>query len=212
MIDLEQSISWMEKLKERINEKRDYLTLLDQAIGDGDHGVNLSRRFSEMMIKVNRSFYQDIGSLFHDVGVSLLSEVSGASGNLYGTAFIKASTLVKDKADVTILELAHAFEVSVKEMKRRGETQAGDKTMIDVWEPAVMYMKANAHDVPWHDFSIFCKKQMEKTKSLESKKILGSKEGRSSIGQLDPGAVSSYYLFDTLSIVMIESGDNRWTM
>ncbi len=212
MIDLEQSILWIRKLANRINENRDYLTSLDQAIGDGDHGINLSRGYSEVMNKLNHTFNPDMGALFQDIGMILLSKVGGASGPLYGTAFLKASIPLKDKADVTLSELAQAFEASVDGIKMRGKAQAGDKTMLDVWEPAVMYIKANANNLPWDDFSVFCKKQMGKTKDLEAKKGRASYLGVRSIGHLDPGAVSSYYLFDTLAIAMIESSDNRWTM
>jgi dihydroxyacetone kinase-like protein len=209
IISMNQFIQWIENATQRIQENKIYLTELDQAIGDGDHGINLSRGFKEVANKIKVTDYQDIGALFQDIGMVLLSKVGGASGPLYGTAFIKAASVLKGKTEVTVLEWQKSLQESVAGLKMRGKAELGNKTMLDVWEPMAMYIEQNGDELSWQELLAFCKEQMEKTKPLEAKKGRAAYLGPRSVGHYDPGAVSSYLLFESLCLTMIESGDNQ---
>lgn len=95
--DVEQAKKWIITFNDKIQENKEYLTELDQAIGDGDHGLNMARGFQETVKKITEGKYDDLGSLFKDVGMTLIAKVGGASGPLYGTAFMKASLALKGK-------------------------------------------------------------------------------------------------------------------
>lgn len=206
IIRLEDVVEWIRRANDRIQENKEYLTQLDQAIGDGDHGINMSRGFTEVLKKVSATNYQDIGAVFQDVGMTLLSKVGGASGPLFGTAFIKAAGVLKGKHEMTIEEFSQALQESVNGIKLRGKAQIGEKTMLDVWEPVASYIAQQGQETTWDKVKEYCQEQMEKTKSLEAKKGRASFLGGRSIGHLDPGAVSSYYLFATLCMTL-EKGE-----
>lgn len=85
--DVEQAKRWMSIANDHIQQQKQYLTELDQAIGDGDHGLNMARGFQEVVEKIASANYEDLGLLFKDVSMTLIAKVGGASGPLYGTAF-----------------------------------------------------------------------------------------------------------------------------
>jgi len=194
----------MELVNDQIDRQKDYLTQLDQAIGDGDHGINMNRGFKEVIQKIHQTTYDDIGKLLQDIGMVLLSKVGGASGPLYGTAFIKAGQVLKGKQEITINELGQAFQESVNGIKLRGKSQIGDKTMLDVWEPVTKYIQQNENTLNIRELVSYAREQMENTKELEAKKGRASFLGKRSIGHLDPGAVSSFILFETLCSILLE--------
>ncbi|MGD8190209.1 dihydroxyacetone kinase subunit DhaL [Brevibacillus ginsengisoli] len=205
-IRLEDVVEWIRRANDLIQENKEYLTQLDQAIGDGDHGVNMSRGFAEVLKKMSATSYQDIGAVFQDVGMTLLSKVGGASGPLFGTAFIKAAGSLKGKQEMTIEDFSQALQEAVGGIKLRGKAQIGEKTMLDVWEPVVSYIAEQGNETLWDHVKELSHEQMEKTKSLEAKKGRASFLGSRSIGHLDPGSVSSYYLFATLCMTL-EKGE-----
>ncbi|MDN4593862.1 dihydroxyacetone kinase subunit DhaL [Polycladomyces subterraneus] len=204
LIQSDHIIKWMELVNDQIDRQKDYLTQLDQAIGDGDHGINMNRGFKEVIHKIHQTTYDDIGKLLQDIGMVLLSKVGGASGPLYGTAFIKAGQVLKGKQEITINELGQAFQESVNGIKLRGKSQIGDKTMLDVWEPVTMYIQQNENTLNIRELVSYAREQMENTKELEAKKGRASFLGKRSIGHLDPGAVSSFILFETLCSILLE--------
>jgi phosphoenolpyruvate---glycerone phosphotransferase subunit DhaL len=201
--DVEQAKKWIITFNDKIQENKEYLTELDQAIGDGDHGLNMARGFQETVNKITDSQYDDLGSLFKDVGMTLIAKVGGASGPLYGTAFMKASLALKDKKKVDLKELVEALSASLDGLKVRGKAQVGDKTMIDVWEPVIELMK-NRETIHSKELSDLSKEKMEYTKELEAKKGRAAYLGKRSVGHIDPGAASSYLLFASLAEVFAE--------
>jgi len=195
----------MEAWNAQIDKQKEYLTQLDQAIGDGDHGINITRGLKEVINKIHQTAYDDIGKLFQDIGMTLVSKVGGASGPLYGTAFIKAGQVLKGKQGITISELGQALQESVNGIKLRGKSQVGDKTMLDVWEPVTKYIQQNGNTLNIRNLISCAREQMENTKGLEAKKGRASFLGKRSIGHLDPGAVSSCLLFETLCSILPEN-------
>jgi dihydroxyacetone kinase-like protein len=204
LIQSDHIIKWMELVNAQIDRQKEYLTQLDQAIGDGDHGINMNRGFKEVIQKIHQTTYDDIGKLFQDIGMVLVSKVGGASGPLYGTAFIKAGQVLKGKPEITINELRQDFQESVNGIKLRGRSQIGDKTMLDVWEPVTKYIQQNGNTLNIRELISYTREQMEHTKELEAKKGRASFLGKRSIGHLDPGAVSSCILFETLCSILLE--------
>ncbi|WP_210366154.1 dihydroxyacetone kinase subunit DhaL [Bacillus sp. REN3] len=196
---IEDAKQWLTELDRVYQQERMYLTELDQAIGDGDHGINMARGFSELGKKLETASYEDLGSLFRDAGMVLLSKVGGASGPLYGTAFIKAAGVLKDKQEATIEDLAEAMEEALKGLEMRGKASAGDKTMLDVWIPVAGYLKSRQGNADWQELMSLSKERMEATKDLEAKKGRASYLGQRSIGHIDPGAASSHFLFTELA-------------
>lgn len=207
MIRLEQLHEWLEKANEKIQNNKEFLTQLDQAIGDGDHGINMSRGFKEAINKIRASTYHDIGSFFQDVSMVFIAKVGGASGPLYGTAFMKAAMALKGKSVLTIQELAFALKESVSGIKMRGNAQAGEKTMLDVWEPVVDYLASSGDSFSWQEVRRISLEQMEHTRQMEARKGRAAYLGSRSVGHLDPGSVSSAYLFEALAETMEGSED-----
>ncbi|MCI4252632.1 dihydroxyacetone kinase subunit L [Bacillus sp. CCB-MMP212] len=200
-------INWMQLTAKQIEYQKENLTQLDQLIGDGDHGINMDRGFKEVEKKILYTAYDDIGDLFHDIGMVLISKVGGASGPLYGTAFLRAGKVLKGKNKITIDELGHALQESVNGICLRGKTKIGDKTMLDVWEPVLKYIQRHGEKIKPFGLIIFAREQMEKTKPLLAKRGRASFLGERSIGHLDPGAVSSFIIFETLCLSLIGEKD-----
>jgi phosphoenolpyruvate---glycerone phosphotransferase subunit DhaL len=201
--DVEQAKRWISKFNDKIQEQKKYLTELDQAIGDGDHGLNMARGMREAVNKITPVDYGELGSLFKDVGMTLIAKVGGASGPLYGTVFMKASLALKDKKEVDGKELVEALAASLDGLKARGKAQVGDKTMVDVWEPVIEFLR-NSQTIQLEELLSLSKEKMEYTKELEAKKGRAAYLGKRSIGHIDPGAASSYLLFASLAEVFAE--------
>lgn len=205
-ISKEQVIGWLNKTNERIQANKEYLTELDQQIGDGDHGINMARGFREVAAALESNAQGDIGALLHQAGMVLISKVGGASGPLYGTALMKMGAALKGKSEISLTDLAQALQEAIAGIKLRGKAQTGDKTMLDLWEPFAAFIGQSASGFTYDQFRALCEEQLEHIKQLEAKRGRASFLGSRSIGHLDPGAVSSYYLFDSLCQIITESG------
>jgi len=195
-------IKWMEKSNDKIGQNKEYLTSLDQAIGDGDHGINMTRGFQEVVNKITSQDYETTADALKDVAMTLISKVGGASGPLYGTAFLKFSMAAKDQ-DLRYDIFVKGVEDACNGIKQRGKADAGEKTMLDVWCPVADQLKKKKQfhvDV----ISRTAKEAMENTKDMLATKGRASYMKERSIGHLDPGAVSSFYLFDALAEVIQE--------
>ncbi|WP_368993779.1 dihydroxyacetone kinase subunit DhaL [Caldifermentibacillus hisashii] len=197
---------WMEALNEKIQKHKEYLSELDQAIGDGDHGVNMARGFQEVMNKLSDADYATPSDLLKDVAMVLMSKVGGASGPLYGTAFLKMAMATKNKEKLTEEDLTFAVEEAIKGLEQRGKAQLKDKTMLDVWMPVHHYMKQGS-PIDWGKLEATAKGAMEATKELLALKGRAAYLKERSVGHIDPGSVSSYYLFQTLAETMKEGDE-----
>ncbi|OXC10781.1 dihydroxyacetone kinase subunit L [Ligilactobacillus agilis] len=183
---------WMKLFAEKIEANKAYLSDLDTPIGDGDHGNNMARG----MVAVQEAFRSknptDVTSALKLVAMSLISKVGGAAGPLYGTAFLEMAKLSTSTKDLGLLT-----EAAVNGIKKRGGANAGDKTMVDVWLVAVPALKENSLTAKQIEEAV------QSTKDMEAKKGRASYLGERSIGHLDPGSVSSGYLFQAL----LEAGE-----
>ncbi|PLR96766.1 dihydroxyacetone kinase subunit DhaL [Bacillus sp. T33-2] len=198
---VEEAKLWLKQLNDIYQQQKIYLTELDQAIGDGDHGINMARGFNEVAKKIDNAVYSDLGALFKDTGMTLLSKVGGASGPLYGTVFLKAAASLKEKQQASAAELTEAFAESLEGIKMRGKAGFHDKTMLDVWIPVVDFLKSHGDHVDWDGLMKLSIAKMEETKNMEAKKGRASYLGPRSVGHIDPGAASSHFFFTELAKV-----------
>ncbi|WP_409292734.1 dihydroxyacetone kinase subunit DhaL [Peribacillus sp. SCS-37] len=204
-LKIEHFVKWLERTNARIQENKTYLTDLDQAVGDGDHGINMSRGFDEAVKKIKAADYGTPSDLIKDWAMTLLSKVGGASGPLYGTALLKMSVSVKDKEEVDYDSLSAAVFEGLNGIIQRGKAEENQKTMVDVWGPIASFLKeSSSFDVK--NFKETAKQAMEKTKDMKAIKGRAAYLGERSIGHLDPGSVSSYFLFSSLAEVIEEEG------
>ena len=194
-------ITLIDKIADRIYENKDYLSELDREIGDSDHGVNLSRGFqkikdeSEMLKTLN---YSDC---FNKIAMILISNVGGASGAIYGTGLMKVAQNLKGIDTLDRNNITKAAEAMVEGIKMRGKAQCGEKTMLDTIVPVVEVLKTNREDsldTLLKKIQITAKEGMESTVSMLATKGRASYLGARSIGHIDPGAMSSYLIIDTI--------------
>ena len=124
-----------------IAENKDYLTELDSAIGDADHGANMDRGFKAALAKLPTVADKDIGTVFKSVGMTLVQTVGGAGGPLYGTFFMQAGTTTANKMELTVSDWAASLEAALNGVIARGKAQPGDKTMVDALTAALNALK-----------------------------------------------------------------------
>ena len=134
-------IAWIRAYAHAIAENKDFLTQLDAAIGDADHGINMDRGFQAVAARLPTLENQDIGALSKSIGMVLLSTVGGASGPLYGTFFMQIGLLAAGKLELTLDDWVAALESAVDGVVRRGKASRGDKTMLDSLLPALDALK-----------------------------------------------------------------------
>ena len=191
MFTKENSLKTLRLFHQTIQAEKDYLNALDTAIGDGDHGSNLARGMAAVMETLEKEPVEEVSEVFKKTAMTLISKVGGASGPLYGTAFLEmAKTSAMMENPKAILEAA------LSGIKRRGQSEAKDKTMVETWERAIVALETGTLS-----FEVV-KEAAEKTADLVAKKGRASYLGERSLGHIDPGAMSSAFLFGA----MIEAG------
>ena len=180
------------RMAKEIQDHKGYLGEVDGLIGDGDHGNNMARGMAAVQEAFKSKNPTDVTSALKLVAMSLISKVGGAAGPLYGTAFLEMAKLSTSTNDLGLLT-----EAAVNGIKKRGGANAGDKTMVDVWLVVVPALKENSLTAKQIEEAV------QSTKDMEAKKGRASYLGERSIGHLDPGSVSSGYLFQAL----LEAGE-----
>ena len=119
---------------------KEFLTELDSAIGDGDHGINLARGFKKLKEKLLNDNFESRNELFKLTAMTLISNVGGASGPLYGTAFLNISKVITDD-QLDLEDLIEIAEEAIAGIQKRGKAEAGEKTMLDTLIPAADSLK-----------------------------------------------------------------------
>ena len=204
LITSEQIIRWLERFAGLVAENKDYLSQLDAAIGDADHGANMDRGFQAVLTKKSELEGKDITTVLKTVAMTLLSTVGGASGPLYGTFFLQASSAAGGKSEISAEEFGGLLEKALAGILQRGKAAVGEKTMVDALQPAVeTYQATLKSGKPFAEAllaaSNAAEKGMESTVPLLAKKGRASYLGERSIGHKDPGAASSVLLLATLA-------------
>ena len=196
-------IKFLEKAASKIKKNKEFLTQLDSAIGDGDHGINMDRGFSKIMSTLDSLKDKDMGTILRTCSMALISTVGGASGPLYGTAFLYASKLLNGKYEIDMNELLEVLEAALEGIQMRGKAVEGEKTMIDAIAPALKVfeekLKNGASPIEILEATVSAaKKGVENTIPMKATKGRASYLGDRSIGHQDPGATSSYLIFEAM--------------
>jgi dihydroxyacetone kinase-like protein len=178
---------------------KEYLTELDSAIGDGDHGINMDRGMRAVLPKLEQVEQKDVASLFRTVAMTLISTVGGASGPLYGTLFLQLGSSLKGTAEVTPEAWSAALTAAVAAVRARGKAEPGDKTMLDALLPASKCLAEalgsgetfeealSAAEGAAHEGALA-------TIPMVARRGRASYLGERSAGHQDPGATSSWML------------------
>lgn len=200
MADLDGFQQWMTSYAEDVTGHAEHLTDLDRAIGDGDHGSNMSRGMGKVAALTETEEFHAIDAYLKKVGMTLVSTVGGASGPLYGTFFMRMAGPLADVTDVDAATLGAALRAGVEGVVARGKAEAQDKTMYDAWAPALEAYDAAADQgvaAALRAAADAAAKGRDETESLIARKGRASYLGERSRGHVDPGATSTAMLLET---------------
>ena len=201
MLTHEQCMAWLRAFAALINDNTDFLTDLDAAIGDADHGTNMARGTTAALGKLDDA--TPLGAMFRSVGMTLVSTVGGSAGPLYGTFFMRFGARLGDVEDVSLPTFAAALTAGRDGVVARGKAAVGEKTMIDAMTPAVEAFESHVADgdgplVAAEAALAAAERGRDATIPLVARKGRASYLGERSAGHQDPGATSTAYLFEAL--------------
>ena len=208
--DVGVATAWLQGFADRVTEEKDWLTELDAAIGDADHGINMARGMSAVAGDLPDQ-PADLAALFKRTGMKLVSTVGGASGPLYGTFFLRMGAAAGDATSLDGPGLAAALRAGCEGIKARGKAELGEKTMLDAMLPALDALDEalGAGQSPAEAMKTAAEAAAtgrDATIPMLATKGRASYLGERSIGHLDPGAASSTLLFETLAAAMVSDG------
>ena len=200
-VTVDQLVAWVRQFAGLIGEQKAYLTELDAAIGDGDHGINMDRGMRAVCEMLDAGTPGAPGELFNVVGMALVSNVGGASGPLYGTFFLRLGPVCGTSSLVPLPVLVQGMHAAVQGVVERGRAEPGDKTMLDSLQPALEALdgsvsagdnSASAFSRAWEAAVI----GRNATVPMVARKGRASYLGQRSAGHQDPGATSAALLFE----------------
>lgn len=207
-LDTNYFIKAIHRIADMIEKERDYLTSLDSAVGDGDHGINLSIGFREVLVQLDLLEEPSIADIFKKTGMTLLGKVGGASGPLYGSLFMKMAPSDKAQKEVSVEEFVEMFSTGVDSVIGRGKAVLEDKTMVDTLLPAKDYLQAHKGDGDFaqvlKDTVDLMKQRSQEIAPLVAKKGRAMRLGERAIDHLDPGAESSWRIVECLYLEYIQ--------
>lgn len=195
--------AWVRRADALVTEHADELTALDAAIGDADHGSNMRRGLNAAVNALDGGTSETPEAVLKQVAMTLISKVGGASGPLYGTFFLRMSTSVKGLEHLDLDALVQAMEAGVAGIVQRGKAQAGEKTMLDAWYPALEALRGGT-DLA--DGVLAARAAADAgrdaTEPMLATKGRASYLGERSVGHVDPGASSTALLVQALAEVV----------
>jgi dihydroxyacetone kinase-like protein len=200
-VSLDALNAWLLRFQQLVNENRTYLTELDSAIGDADHGANMDRGMAAVIAKLGEAPAEAADDLFKRTGMTLVSTVGGASGPLYGTFFLRLGTSLGAVPEVSVEALGAGLRAGLEGVVQRGKAEPGDKTMYDALAPALDAFDAAAASgaaAAAHAAFEAAAAGRDATKPLVARKGRASYLGERSADHLDPGATSTTLLFQAL--------------
>lgn len=195
---------WLKEFCNAVIGLEDYLNELDAAVGDGEHGSNISTGARTLLEEFKSSHHEELGDFFEFVGMTIINSVGGASGALYGTFFLRLSDITANKSSADLAVITDAFTSGLQGIMELGGVKPGDKTLVDALEPAVSSLVVsvkNSDDL----LQAFSKAHYAAelgcaaTAQMEARKGRGSYQGQRSVGHIDPGATSMAALVRTFS-------------
>jgi dihydroxyacetone kinase-like protein len=206
MADVTTFTDWLRDLASTLHDNAAYLTELDSAIGDADHGANMDRGFAAVVAVLDETEFDSVDELLKKAGMTLVSKVGGASGPLYGTFFLRFGTALAGK-EITPASVGEGLRAGVGGVLARGKPELGDKTMYDAWAPALdAYDAAVAGGSDLADAlraaADAAAKGRDATIPLVARKGRASYLGERSAGHLDPGATSTTLLLESAARIL----------
>ncbi|SDN62192.1 dihydroxyacetone kinase subunit DhaL [Alkalicoccus daliensis] len=195
--------AWLEAFREEITAHKEELSDLDQAIGDGDHGINMARGVKEMHNLLETKSFQVPGEILKAVSMVFIGKIGGAAGPLYGSAFMKMAAEAGTKEALSAEEFLGVLRAGKSAIVQRGKAETGEKTMVDVWLPLLKKFEGK-QEIDWDDWENSAEELKNNTKEMHAKKGRAAYLGARSVGHIDPGATSSYYLFKALADTLRE--------
>ena len=195
--------SWMHEINESVRAERDHLVQLDAAIGDGDHGTNMTRGFEAVVQALDGDPGSPPGKLLILAGRTLVSTVGGASGPLWGSALRSGGRVLGEQPTFDGRELVQVLAAALASVKDLGTAAVGDKTMVDALEPAVDTLRARLTEGASIDDALdasagAAEAGMRATVPLQARKGRASYLGERSVGHQDPGATSTALIIRAL--------------
>ena len=203
LLTVENTNNMFKFIANAVIQEKPLLTEIDSAIGDGDHGIGMEIGFKNSLSLLEEKTYMYVNDIFKDIGMSMINNMGGASGVLFGTFFL-ASVKGEENLDSLNLEkLAHLFEKGLDGVKQRGRATVGDKTMIDALEPAINGLKKKASETDdlceAMKYAANCAEQgLENTKQLVAKFGRAKTLGERAIGHQDAGATTITIMFQSM--------------
>ncbi len=196
-------LRWMDGFAASMSAHRAELVALDTAIGDGDHGTNMERGMRKALEKLGAAEQADPGAALKTVAMALISSVGGAAGPLYGTLFLQMGTTLAGKQEVELADYAQAWRKGLEGVQARGKAEPGDKTMVDALIPGVQALEM-ASDLSdgLRSAAQAAEEGMKATIPLVARKGRASYLGERSKDHQDPGATSTYYLFESAMVAL----------
>jgi dihydroxyacetone kinase-like protein len=210
-VDLSLLTGWVREFARVIGENAQYLTDLDAAIGDADHGINMERGMTAVMAALDGGPPADMSALCKQVGMTLVKSVGGAAGPLYGTFFLRMAGALGAGDGVDAADFAKALRAGVEGVVQRGRAEAGDKTMFDALAPALDALDAALASggglaVALADATVAAEKGRDATESMVARKGRASYLGQRSVGHVDPGATSAAMLIAAVASAFATGG------
>lgn len=181
-----------------------YFCDLDAAVGDGDFGYSLARGFEKVIEDWDTFPRSDVGTFLKKVGVVITSRIGGTSGPIWGTAFMRAGTTAGTKAELSGAEVVAMLRAAIEGIKQRGNTDVGDKTLLDALVPATDQLEqallAGAEPAAaLQQATVVARERAEATRSMLAKRGRASYAGERSVGTVDAGAVAVAVMFEHIN-------------
>ena len=200
--DSTKAIEVLRIICDQVENQKDHLCELDAALGDGDHGISMAKSFHAVKVKLDDLQGKDLETILKTVGMTLISEVGGAMGPLFGTAFMRAGKAMSGKEGITSADVAQMLAAAEEGIIQRGHAQVGDKTLLDAIHPAVQAaqeaaMKGASLTVSLQAAASAARKGAEETRGMIAKIGRASRLGERSVGHQDPGATSVAIIVET---------------
>jgi phosphoenolpyruvate---glycerone phosphotransferase subunit DhaL len=199
--------AWLREFGRIVTENKEYLTQLDSAIGDADHGINLDRGMKAVIEALDAGEFAVVSELLKKVGMTLVTTVGGASGALYGTYFLRFGMASGDITELSAAGFGEGLRAGLEGVVARGKPELGDKTMFDAMAPATdAFDNALAAGMDLttalQEASAAAEEGRDATIPLRAKKGRASYLGERSIGHQDPGATSTAMLFSAAAAAL----------
>jgi dihydroxyacetone kinase-like protein len=207
VVAVESLVEWVRRFAELIGEQRGYLTDLDSAIGDADHGINMDRGMRAVCEKLDAGAPAAADELFKLIGMTLVSNIGGASGPLYGTLFLRLGSALGPRNAVSLDDLVKALHAGIEGLVGRGRPELGDKTMYDALQPALDALDASVAQDDATAVAAFTTAWRAATEGRDATVPMVARKGRASYlgersaGHQDPGATSAALLFQAAADV-----------